>query len=273
MNEILIQALTQWGAAGLIAIAAGYIVYDSYKKTKEIEKWLRDQFAASKEQRSGTNSNLTTLSNNIDKLRVENEEFRKEISDRVSIVEQKLDKHTTHSGSLHLNAISQIAPTIHTIINDGLSSCSCDHIAVALLHNGSKALGGIPYIKFGFVAEKYNPIKHPQDSDLVSKYRDDDVTTHNRLPACIVQYPQIEFDLTKGDCQLSSIDPIVYSNCIKIGIKHIAFEAIRDSHGETTGFVTIYKFSEDPLDMKSLHSTTSTIEHLYQNLMVSLNEV
>jgi hypothetical protein len=275
MNEILLQVLQQWGTAGIIALAAGYVLYDSWKKSKEIEKWLRDQFKMSSESRQDSTNSILNLSTAIEQLRKENEEFRAEIRSQVSAVENKIDAHVLDcekNNSLHLNAISQLAPTIHTIINDGLSSCACDHIAVALLHNGSVALGGIPYIKFGFIAEKYNPIDYPQDVDLVTKYRDDDITTHNRLPVCVVQYPQIEFDLTDDDCQLAEVDPIIYNRCKAIGVKHIAFEAIRDAHGDTTGFVVIYKFSQESLNMDSLHTTTTTIEHLYQNLMVSLNE-
>ena len=158
----------------------------------------------------------------------------------------------------------------HTIINDGLGNCKCDHIGVALLHNGSVSLSGVPYIKFGIIAEKYKPIRCPHDIDLSAKYKEEDIMQHNRLPSCVVQNKNIEFEI-EDDSILVDVDPSLYLKCKNLGIKRIAFEAFQDIHGLTTGFIVIYKFNSEPFDMGALHSTANTFEHLYQNMLASFD--
>ncbi len=271
MTDVLVHAISQWGTAGIVALAAGWVLWDSWKKNKENEKWMREQVQNSSNARALTRNDLSEISTSIKDMRREHIEFRDEVRARVAAVEDKITQHHPDHGSMEaarLNAISQIAPSIHTIINEGLDMCSCDHIAVALLHNGTVTLSGIPYIKFGIVAEKYKPVRYPQDFDLLSKYKEEDILSHNRLPSCIVQNPNIEFRIS-DDSALAEIDPGLFIKCKNHGIKRIGFEAIRDIHGLTTGFVLIYKFDSSPLDIDGLHSVTTTIEHLYQNMLAS----
>ena len=273
MANELIQALQQWGTAGLIAIAAGYVLYDAWKKNKETEKWLRDQVKSSSESCSTIRVDLGDITTSIKEMKEDNAEFREEIKQRVKTIEDKIDKrHPDHNRleAVRLNAISQIAPSIHTIINDGLGNCKCDHIGVALLHNGSVSLSGVPYIKFGIIAEKYKPIRCPHDIDLSAKYKEEDIMQHNRLPSCVVQNKNIEFEI-EDDSILVDVDPSLYLKCKNLGIKRIAFEAFQDIHGLTTGFIVIYKFNSEPFDMDALHSTANTIEHLYQNMLASFD--
>lgn len=273
MGEFITHIIQHWGPAGIVAIAAGWVLYETWKRGKEHDAWLRKQLEASSKSRATTRSDLSEIMTVIKKMSEEHTTFRNEINDRISTIEKKIDKkHRDHGviESIRLDAISKIAPSIHALINDGLNHCNCDHIAVALLHNGTVALSGIPYIKFGVVAEKYKPLKFPNDADLVSKYRGEDIMSHNRLPACIVQSQNIEFEIV-DDSTLTEIDPGIFIKCKNKGIKRIAFEAIRDINGLTTGFMIIYKFDESPFNMDALHSTTSAIEHLYQNMIVSLD--
>ena len=272
MTDALIQAIQQWGTAGVVACAAGWVLYDSWKKNKETEKWMREQMQASTESRSMTRSDLSEINSSIKDLSEKQTKFRKEISDRVDIIEKKIDEHHPH-GSMEdtrLKAVSTAAPAVYAIINDGLDSCECDHIAVALLHNGTVALSGVPYIKFGIISEKYKPIRCPQDEPLLPRYKEEDIMSHNKLPMCITQNKHAVFEVS-DDCALKDIDPIIYMRCVKRGIKHIAFEAIRDVHGFVTGFVVIYNFEDRNLDADSLHSVTGAIEKVYQEMLFALS--
>lgn len=285
MTDVILQVLQQWGAAGAIALAAGYVLYDSWKKNKETEKWMRERVAARDLSEKKIDGSLTNIGSSIKDIRDENKIFREKIETKVNDIdgkvndlgktvndlESKIDKHHPGHANMErarLNAVAQIAPSIHTIIYDGLNDCACDHIAVAMLHNGTASLAGIPYIKFGVIAEKYKPMRCPQDTDLLSLYRDEDIMSHNRLPACIIQNKNIDFEIN-DESPLADIDPGLFVKCKRRGIKRIAFEALRDAHGLATGFLVIYKFTDEPFDMESFHSVTDTIEHLYHNMLVS----
>lgn len=266
------ELIAQWGTAGLFAIAGGYIIWDSWKKNKKIEEWFRDKVTA-QESRVLVVDNLSNLNDKFDNFKTEYHQFCNEIKDRVTTIEETVSKHHPdqhQQESQRMLAVTHIAPSIHSIIKEGLKNCECDHIAVALLHNGSTTLSGIPYIKFGIIAERYYPLQNSQDVDLTSKYKEEDITMHNKLPSCIVQNPNIEFEISQ-DSPLIDIDPVTYSRCLAIGIKRIAFEAIRDSQGLTTGFIMVYKFNNDPLDIESLHNTTTAIEDLYRNMLASFD--
>lgn len=273
MTDVLIDALQQWGTAGIIAVAAGWVLYDSWKKNKETEKWMREQVQASTESRSMTRSDLSEISSSIKDLSQKHTEFREEISNRVMNIENKIDRHHPDHCSLEavrLKAISTAAPAVYAIINDGLDSCDCDHIAVALLHNGTVALSGVPYIKFGIISEKYKPIRCPQDEPLLPRYKEEDIMSHNKLPMCVTQNKQAIFDIS-DECILKDVDPIIYMKCIRRGIKRIAFEAIRDVHGLVTGFVVIYNFEDRDFDSDSLHAVTEAIEKVYQEMLFALS--
>lgn len=272
--EFITHVIQQWGAAGVVAVAAGWVLYDSWKKAKTTEEWMRKQLEAASTSRANTQSDLSDIYKAISEIREENNEWRNEIANRIDTLEKKIDEQHPNYGmseGLRLQAISSIAPSIHALINEGLNTCACDHIAVALLHNGTVSLSGIPYIKAGVIAEKYKPIRHPNDIDLMVRYKDEDIVSHNKLPAAVVQNPQIEFAIAK-DSTLIEIDAALYNKCLAIGIKRIAFEAVRDMSGLTTGFIVIYKFDDSPLNMVGLHNTTVAIERLYQNMMLTMSQ-
>lgn len=271
MNDALIQILTQWGTAGVIAIAAGYLLYDSWKKNKETEKWMREQVQASCTSRGSVQDTLNDLCSDVKEIHKEHQEFREEIRQKVSEIENRMDKHHPHESTeaLRLKAVATAAPAVQAIINDGLDGCATDHIAVALLHNGSTSLAGIPYIKFDIVSEKYKPFRCPTDEPLVGRYKNEDIMAHNKLPMCITQNDQAWFEIT-DECPLKEIDPIIYAKCMKRGIKHLVFESIKDVHGMITGFVVIYNFNGDP-NLESLHTTTEAIEKVYHEMLFALS--
>lgn len=275
MTDVLVQGLSQWGAAGVVAIAAGYVLWDSYKKNKENEKWVREQMASARTSREGNKESLNEISTSLKEFREDHRQWRTNIENRISEIEQKIDKHHPDhhdAEKLRLEAISKISPALYHYMANGLETCKCDHIALALLHNGSVNLSGIPYIKFGVITEKYRPLHCPNDVDLLSKYKEEDIVAHNRLPMAIAQNHHVEFNITE-DSPLADIDPVLFSRCLKIGIKHIAFQAVRDNKHMVTGFVVIYKFNDDePLDLVGLHDTADAVERLYLDMLDSLHD-
>mgnify|MGYP002694469845 CR=1 FL=1 len=103
MTNELMQALQQWGTAGLIAIAAGYVLYDAWKKNKETEKWLRDQVKSSSESCSTIRVDLGDITTSIKEMKEDNAEFREEIKQRVKTIEDKIDKrHPDHLSLIHI---------------------------------------------------------------------------------------------------------------------------------------------------------------------------
>ncbi len=272
MTDVLIETIAQWGTAGIFVIAGGFLLWDSWKKNKKFEQFFMDKVSA-QASREKVGIDLSSINTKLDTLQEDQRVFREDIRNRIASVEAKIDKYHPdhhHMEAARMEAVSKIAPSIHTLINEGLNSCNCDHIAVALLHNGQVALSGVPYIKFGVIAEKYKPIHYPNDIDLVIKYKEEDIVSHNRLPSCMLHNRSIRFDISP-DSPLVDIDPIVYNRCQGLGIRQIAFEMIRDAHNLATGFVMIYSFRDEQMDMNSLHSTTDTIEDLYREMLAGFN--
>lgn len=271
MTNILFETISQWGTAGIMMLAAGYLLWDNWKKNKKLESNLLERMNVQVTKES-IGVGLDNINTKLDKIQSDHQSFRDQISARIDNIEEVINKHHPSHHQLEevrMNALAQIAPSIHTIINEGLNICKADHIAVALLHNGQTSLSGIPYIKFGIIAEKYKPIRHPQDIDLVVKYKEEDIMSHNRLPSCIIHNNCVEFEI-QPDSPLVDIDPVIYNRALALGIKRLAIEAIKDVHGMCTGFVVIYKFDDSALDMTSLHNTTKTIENLYCEMMINL---
>lgn len=274
MTDILMQGLSQWGAAGIVAIAAGYVLWDSYKKNKENEKWIQERMAEAHTSRESNKDSLNEISDSLKELRDDHKRWREDVEAQINEIKAKIDKyypdhHDTEK--IRLEAISKISPALYHYMANGLETCNCDHIALALLHNGSVNLSGIPYVKFGIITEKYKPLHCPNDIDLLSKYKDEDIVAHNRLPIVIAQNQRVNFDITE-DSPLVDIDPVLFARCIKLGIKKLAFQAIRDNKHMVTGFIIIYKFNNDEdLDLTGLHDTADAIEHLYLDMMETLH--
>lgn len=275
MNEVLLQLITQWGTAGIFILAGGYLIWDNWKKNKKAEEWFRDKMTAT-ESRANMSADLNVIKDKLDYFAVSHETFKNEMHERIGAIEAKVnDMHNTPS-DLHalevrrVNAITKLAPSMHSMLNEGLANCDVDHIAVALLHNGTTSIAGVPYIKFGVIAEKFKPIRHPEDINLIQMYKEEDIMSHNRLPECIMHNQEIEFEIA-DDCSLLSIDPKIYNKCRQRGIKRIAFRAIRDVKNLCTGFVFAYKFDESPIDMHAFKGTAHTIEDLYRGLLANLD--
>lgn len=268
------QSISQWGTAGIVALAAGYVLYDSWKKNKENDKWVREQMMSAHTSRESNKESLVAISDKLNEFHEDHKQWRAGIESRINDIEERIIKfHPCHHDAekLRLEAISRISPALYHYMANGLETCDCDHIALALLHNGSMNLSGIPYIKFGIITERYKPLHHPSDVDLLAKYKEEDITAHNKLPMAIAQNHHVEFEINE-DCTLAEIDPVLFQRCTKIGIKRIAFQAIRDNKHMVTGFIVIYKFDDSPLNQVGLHDTADAVERLYLDMLDNLHD-
>lgn len=277
MENVVLQLITEWGLLGLIIAWAIYIVIDNWKKNKKNEEWyreaiLREQHAIG--SREEISKSLDSLREEIQQISEKNNQFRSEMSNRIEEIEKAIVKHHPSSHQyevMRMTAVAKIAPAINTILLSTLDDCKLDHIALALLHNGTSSVAGIPYIKVGVIAEKFKPVEYPGDTELTIDYKDEDIIKYNKLPACIIQSGYLEFDIDNNS-NLDEIDYGTYSKCKNKGIKHIAFIAINDSYGLCTGCVIAYNFTDTPINKDDLLDRVKVIENLYQTMLNSFED-
>lgn len=275
MENIVIHLISQWGLTGLVLAASCYIIWDSWKRNKKSEEWFKETMLKEThaiDSRSEINHGIGTLRDEIKKIAGESNTFRKEINNRIAVIEDVVARHfkdDQQDEADRMEAVVKISPAINTILSSSLDDCNLDHIALALLHNGTQSLAGIPYIKAGVIAEKYRPLRNPQDIELIKEYADEDIVKHNKLPVTILQSRYLEFDLTK-ESPLSDIDYGVYNRCKARGIKHLAFVTLNDKHDLCTGCVIAYNFQDQPIDQEELKERVSVIENLYRTMLENL---
>lgn len=258
MQEIFGQIVAQWGLVGVLGIAAGWIIYDSFKKNKEMEKYYREKMDEKNELISqmrgdytpdnGLTSRLDTILSRMDELEAKFD------STHPNFVEEEINK---------LTAIANIAPIIHSVLNSSIADIKADHMLVGLLHNGTHTITGTPFMKFDVVAEKFFPVRNPQDDELSGLYKDHDLMQHNRLPAVVLQGEARVFDIPAGE--LKDIDPYLNSKLVKRGVKYIAFDIFRDANGLPNGFVCVYSFG-DRIVIPELEEATNTIGVTYRSI-------
>lgn len=258
MQEIFGQIVAQWGLVGVLGIAAGWIIYDSFKKNKEMEKYYREKMDEKNELISQMRGDYTPDNNLINRMDT--------ILSRMDELEAKFD--STHPNFVEeeiskLTAIANIAPIIHSVLNSSIADIKADHMLVGLLHNGTHTITGTPFMKFDIVAEKFFPVRNPQDDELSGVYKDHDLMQHNRLPAVVLQGEARVFDIDAGE--LKDIDPYLNSKLVKRGVKYIAFDIFRDVNGLPNGFVCVYSFG-DRIVIPELEEATDTIGVTYRSI-------
>lgn len=263
MGEILSQIIAQWGIVGILACAAGYIIYDNYKTTKEKQKNLDDQINEHN-SRLQINDSLTLVSDRLaiieDQIktnRAEIEEEIKMVNDRISYYHPDLNDEMQR-----MSAVAQMAPAIYSVLETDINQINADHLFVGIFHNGTKSVCGMPFLKFDIVCEKYFPLHNPSDIELANGYKDEDLMRHNLLPSVMFQNKYCEFVLTDDECQLARVDSIMYNRMVKRNIKKVYLAVFHDKHNDMPhGFVGAYSFDEnmDFEAFKSLHHSISAI--------------
>lgn len=261
-SEVLIS---QWGIAGLFVAAAGYIIWDSYRQNTRNKRILEEKIIDISEKEAVDNQ-LSTLAEKVDALADSQLKFQKDVSQKIATIEDKMNGMTKDEELERLKSVTKIAPSIHTIIQNAIPTTKADHILVGLLHNGTKSITGIPFIRTTIIAEKYFPIKNPTDTELSGLYKNEDIMLHNKLPEAIIQNPYIDISITEdGHSEMENLDIITFRRMLQKNIKRIIFKAIRDSHNMVMGFLCAYSFDYD-LDIDAIESTAETLEQMYHDV-------
>lgn len=265
MNEIINEVIVQWGLTGLLMLAAGYIIWDNYKANKKYKKELEKQFQEKLQSAATTsdiNSTLTSIQTKIEILDSNHQDFVDSINERLTDIEDKLNGGSDENK--RLEAIMKISPAIYNLIRSHIEDCGADHIGVALLHNGSYNVCGVPFLKFDIVAEKFFPLRNPQDAELAPLYKNEDIMLHNQLPAAVVQNPRVIFDIDVH-CRLEQIDTTLYRKVLARGIKQLVIEEFTDLHNAANGFVFAYTFKEEGINVDEFSSLVNNIQEIYRN--------
>lgn len=264
MNEIVNEVILQWGFAGLLTLAAGYIIWDNYRSNAKARKDMEEKIKNASTT-TDMQATLTSIQNKIEVIDSNHKDFQATIESRLDEIEDKINNKNTDEGK-RLEAIMKISPAIYTLLRTHVEDVSADHIGVALLHNGTYSVCGVPFLKFDIVAEKFFPIRNPQDAELAPIYKDEDIMLHNQLPASIVQNPRVVFDFEEGKkSPLEQLDTMLHRKIIARGIKHIVIEAFTDIHGATNGFVFAYSFKDEKLNIEEFSDLVKNIQEIYRN--------
>ena len=150
MDQALVTALTQWGMAGLFIIAAGYIIWNNHKEEQKNKK--RYELKLEEGTMSDLKNDINSIGEKIDTLYCSQDECRTKLVDmgkRISVIEEKIEKRNSSHAQREaerLMKLTKLAPTIHTVIQNNMDETKADHIFVALLHNGTQSLTGIPFV-------------------------------------------------------------------------------------------------------------------------------
>lgn len=257
--EAIVGAIAEYGVAGLALAGLAYVLWHEHKKNQEkaekAEEFMKEQLKT-KNFRDDTSDSFKLIIDRLDKL------------------EEKLDNHINGEENVdleakRLEAIVSVAPAIHTLLHTYIENCQADHVLFATLHNGNQTLCGVPYMKFDVVAEKFYPVRNPQDEEMARIYKNAELIVHDKLPAAVMQNPRVCFDIENDvENHLEQLDSALYHRIIKRGIKHIAFEAIKDVYGRVDGFLCAYSFDK-PLDMKSFEEAATTLSSIYKNTLTN----
>ena len=266
MQEIFGQIVTQWGLVGVLGIAAGWIIYDSFKKNKDMEQYYREKIDERRSYDGQSFDGVDTILSRMDRMVEKQDELRTELMGRIDDLEAKVDaSHPVYveGEADKLSSVISIAPIVHSILNNSIDDIRADHLLVCLLHNGTHTLTGTPFMKFDVVAEKFFPAKNPQDDELCMLYKDHDLMQHNKLPSVILQGEARLFDINKNE--LKDIDPSLNAKLMKRGVKYIAFDVFRNTNGLPNGFIVGYSF-EHKINLDELEEACNTIEVTFRSM-------
>ena len=280
MEEVIGSLIAQWGAAGILLGAAGYIVYDgikTYKSKGNIESKIDNLV----NNVNDIKSELPQLSQRMDWMEKSVNDKFDIYTDRVDRIESKIDKQPAcileqinlqnirEKDRHNTQMINQInlAPVIHNILDKYRSRINCDHMVLGIFHNGTSSITGIPFYKFDIVAEKFNPHEIERDVEFAHMYKDVDILRHNKLPVELVQNNRVYYKINEdGTSELSTIDDILYRRLLGRDIKQITFNILKDDSNNPMGFVGCIKYDYDPFNFDEFESCVEEIENAYSKI-------
>lgn len=272
MNEIVLELISQFGISGVILALVGYIAYNGYKSNLRREAG-EDGSSIIRRLVEQVNAKLDSFEIREDKFeeRIMAQEeqstedridLRNRLDDMEKVLNELKNPNPVDVEARNVATLSKRYPMIHKILGNSMDNIKCDHIAIGHVHNGSKGITGIPFIKCTIVAERYDPIKNPGDVELGTKYKGEDLMRHNLLPAAVMQHDYAHFDVYKG-APLEDVDSVTYQQCLKKGIKELAFHSLKTHDGLLFGFVVCYSFKERELNEAEIKQTVTLLEEVY----------
>lgn len=279
MNDALVTALTQWGMAGIALLAAAYVIWNNHKEEQKNKKRYEAKLeelnnkTSTRQSVSDLKDDISSLGEKIDSLSCSQDECRTKLVDmgnRISVIEEKIEKRNSSYAQREaerLMKLTKLAPTIHTVIQNNMEDMRSDHVFVALLHNGTQSLTGIPFVKMDVIVEKYNPLENPNDIEYSTVYTNEEIMRHDKLPGVILQKDFLDIHVNPdGYSQMDALDAISAREMRKIGTKRIMFECIRDVSTNVMGFVCAYSYNTDDMDVDTFRSMVKMLERLYRDV-------
>lgn len=286
MDQILLETLAQWGAAGIIVFVAGYIIWNTHKEEKKIkekyeEKLLQINGNSDTESTEKTkdaikeciNEPIRQINSKIDSVVRTQEEYNtkldninNKITDIESIVNGMVKDEPRHEAD-RLKKLASLAPAINTVLNSNMTKMRADHIFIALLHNGVQGITGIPFIKQTVVAEKFDPLKNINDKEYLIFFKDDELTKHDKLPTAILMDGLVDITVDEdGSSMMDDLDAIAAHHMSKTGTKRIMFNILRDSNSIPMGYVCAFSYTTRDMDIKVFKEAAKLIEHIYNGV-------
>ena len=283
MNEMVVEAVTQWGMAGIALVAAGYVIWNTHKEERKNKERYEEKLLELSSKRStrdsiasldqSTKEAISRIDKKIDDLFNSQNACKVKLGDiEHKVVELdgtvgNIVNNSRHTETARYTNIIRVAPTLNTICSNNMEEMKVDHIFVALLHNGQTGITGIPFIKQSVIVEKYDPIKNTKDINYTQAFKDDELTRHDKLPAAVLQNDLVDIIVNEdGTSKMSELDIVSAREMVKIGTKRIVFKAIKDERGVPMGYICAYSYLTRDIDLQLFEETAETIEQVYRDV-------
>lgn len=278
MDQFFTAVFTQWGSVGVLLSIAVYIIVDNIKNRK-INKVSEEKLDDIKDSLLKVKSEIPTINTKIEYLEKTIARVDNNLNLKVEKIEELIDKNPQHIiNELDLRAYNlasqhnkqminqiQIAPQIHEIMGKYIDRIGCDHMFLGWFHNGTSSISGVPFYKFDIVAEKFNPIKNPQDYEFGHMYKDVDILRHNKLPIELIQNKKIYYKIDPDNkSDLFETDDILYRRMVAGHMKQLAINVLQDQSETPIGFIGCICFEEDDIDFKELQNCAYEIIQIYK---------
>ena len=283
MNEMVVEAITQWGMAGIALAAAGYIIWNTHREEQKNKKLYEEklmELASKRRTRDSiadldqsTKESITKIDKKLDDLFCSQDSCKTKLGD----IEQKVNEldvtvnnvinASEHTETERYTNIIRVAPTLNTICANNMADMNVDHIFIALLHNGQTGITGIPFIKQSVIVEKYDPIKNINDINYTKTFKDDELTKHDKLPSAVLLNDIVDIKVNEdGFSKMNDLDVVSAREMTKIGTKRILFKAIKDERGVPMGYICAYSYTSWDIDIELFKETAMTIEQVYRDV-------
>lgn len=279
MDNIISQIIAEWGTLGIVITILGYLIYDSWKVSKN----RKDNNDRAMNAISGLDSKLDNKIGILSKeIRIVDQKVDNVIdnfNDKIDFVQDQIDKlpeahidvikefgkiKEEHDHSKMFDDLVKLGPNLHQIMKSGIEDTKADHMFIGSFHNGNKSLTGIPYYKFDIIAERFKPDKVEHDCEFAYMYKDADILRFDMLPTMLLQQELLHFNVpAEGETELSDIDDIIWRRMRGRGIRQIALRLLKDSKDTPSGFVGIVKYDFEELNLNELDKCGSKLEMEY----------